>query len=70
MGDTSGSRQSWLAVEVPQQCFSAKSRSHKERGECPAMLLDSGWVSAAKVLSRGTEVLETDQEEGNIVKLR
>lgn len=54
MGDISGSRQSWVAVAVPQQHFSVKSRSCTERGESPAMPLESPWVSAAKVLSKGT----------------
>lgn len=53
MGDISGSRQSWVAVAVPQQHFSAKLRSRTERGESPAVLLESLGVSAAKVLSRG-----------------
>lgn len=63
-------KQSWVAVAVPQQCFSAKPRSHMEWEECPAMLLESGWVSAAKIFSRGTEVLEADQEEGISTKLK
>lgn len=31
---------------------------------------ESGWVSAAKIFSRGTEALEADQEEGISTKLK